>query len=342
MAGPAGGDDNDHHPPATINGGRRESTVPFAANEELQRCVQTLLYTSKLLYPKYPATYFPLATFLEYMKRFKRLTTGNKQNRFKLRPMPDHLFDQLLQGQPGNEDTIYSDHTVFVCDRIYKRLVPQDNSLNWAQLTVLLNATSSEEEESSSSIHVIRGSANPKMTVPIVRVRHCQHASVFVKESIFENFLAKFALPTAFQALDCTLAKFDLKANAVPELITSASIMVVNHPYDLPNDLLDHILRCYFTRPRYLFTHFTYALPLTEALIGNHFFSRYHQLFASLRTLHIRCPQLESKASNKFEMHGIVLKSLTSLKEVPSQVVLVIRLVDWINRSTEIRLMLIE
>lgn len=290
---------------------RRKSTVPFPANEEVQKCVHTLLYTSKLLFPKYPASYFPLSAFLEFMQRFKRIT--GRSNRFKVRPMPDHLFDAMVAQQNGSEDTIYSDHTIFVSDRIYKKLVTQDN-LNWLQLTLLLNSTSSEED---SQLNMIRGSSNPKLLVPVVRVKNCQAASVFMKESIFENFLAKLCLP-GFRALDCELSRFDLKENEIPELITSASIMVVNHPYELPNDLLDHILRCYFTRPRYLFTNFTYAIHLTEALIGNHFFSRYHPLFSNLGTLHIRCIKLESK-SNKFEIHGILLKSLTSLKEVPSK-----------------------
>lgn len=288
---------------------RRESTVPVAANEELLRCTQTLLYTCRLLFPQYPATYFPLSTLLDYMKRFKRITVKN--NRYKVRPMPDHLFDQLIGHQSGHDETIYSDHTILVSDRIYKKLVPQDN-LNWVQLSILLNASSED------SLDIIRGASNPKLLVPVVRVQHCQNASVFMKESIFENFLSKLSLPAAFQALDCSLARFDLKENAIPELITSASVMVVNHPYELPNDLLDHILRCYFTKPRYLFTNFTYAIALNESLIGNHFFSRYHQLFSSLRHLHIRCLKLESK-SNKFEIHGIVLKTLTSLKEVPSK-----------------------
>lgn len=290
---------------------RRSSTVAFAPNDEIQRCVQNLLYTSKLLFPQYPASYFPLSTLLEYMKLFKRLT--GKNNRFKVRPVPDHLFDLLLANQNGHEDTIYSDHTLFVCDRVYRKLVVQD-SLNWVQLTILFNPSACPEE----SLDIIRGSSNPKLLVPIVRVRHCQSASVFMKESIFENFLSKFSLSPAFKALECSLSRFDLKGNEIPELITSASVQVINHPYDLPNDLLDHILRSYFSRPRYLFTNFTYAIHLDEALIGNHFYSRYHQLFSSLRHLHIRCLKLETK-TNKFEIHGIVLKSLTSLKEVPSK-----------------------
>lgn len=291
---------------------RRKSTVPFPANEEVQKCVQTLLYTCKLRFPRYPASYFPLYTFMEYMKRFRRI--ASKRNRFKVRPMPDHLFDKLLaNSQSGGEETIYSDHAVFVSDRIYKKLVTQD-SLNWVQLTLLVSSSSADGD---STMDMVRGTHNPKLLVPLIRVKNCQAASVFMKETIFENFLIKLTLP-GYRALDCELAKFDLKENEVPELITSASVMVVNHPYDLPNDLLDHILRCYFTRPRYLFTNFTYAIHLNEALIGNHFFSRYHQLFTNLRTLHIRCLKLESK-NNKYEIHGILLKSLTSLKEVPSK-----------------------
>lgn len=292
---------------------RRESTVHIAVHDDLRRMVQTLLYTSKLLFPKYPAPYFPLFTVAQYMKRFKKLTL--KSNRFKVRPMPDLLFDQLMTAhQSNNEETIYSDHTLFVSDRIYKKLVPNDH-VNWVQLTILLNTSTASEE---GSLDIIRGCSNPKLMVPVVRVRHCQNASVFVKESIFENFLDKFSLPPSIQALDCALTKFDLKENEIPELITSASVQVINHPYELPNDLLDHILRCYFTKPRYLFTNYTYVVNLTESLLGNHFYSRYHQLFCNLKRLHIRCLKMESK-NNKFEIHGILLKSLTSLKEVPSK-----------------------
>lgn len=104
-------------------------------------------------------------------------------------------------------------------------------------------------------------------------------------------------------------------------MVSSASIAVHTQPYDLPNDLLDQILRNYFQQPRFVYSNWTYAIRLDEQLVGSHFYSRYHHLFAHLHWLHIRCAKLEALSSSA-QGCGVILKCLTTLQQVqqPQQI----------------------
>lgn len=175
-------------------------------HEDVRQCANVLLYTCKVLFPKYPPSYFPLDTFVVFMKKYQDRQRRLQGRRVRLRPMPSELADLLVQAQ--STDSILSDHTVFMGERIYKRFAQK---LNWVQLSLVTGGGGGGGADSHdasperngigganrSSFHedLVRGASgrrNPKFFVPVIEVKHCQESSIFCKETVYDQMFAKY------------------------------------------------------------------------------------------------------------------------------------------------------
>ncbi|XP_059607731.1 peroxisomal ATPase PEX6 [Phlebotomus argentipes] len=286
---------------------------------DVRSLAKMTIYVCGIVFPKYPSHTFPLFLLAEAVGRFKSLRTRLPfKKRYRLCPLPNRLSDALQK-----DNIIKSDHTIFVGSSIFGAFVPHPE-VPWVNLTVLMESRRkmAAEGQQNGIVGKILNRQNSSMLVPIVELANCQAGVIFVPESTYSNHLTKYKLPQD-HAFSVALGEFQVNHN-VPQIATKATIALINVPFDMPNELVDTILGCYFEQPRFIYRNNTYEIPLEEELLRSSCFSRHHHTFSRLKKLPFRCVSLESK-NNSYENHAIVVKNCTSLQQISSVNMLVPR-----------------
>lgn len=235
------------------------------------------------------------------------------QPKYRLIPLPKCLYAAL-----GHGEYLKSDHFVVVSDTLHDQLIVHKDC-NWMNLVFMAEDTETQSVVNPSTVvSAILKKPNASVLVSVIAAptnSKIERNSVFLSENCFQNCVTKYKLDDT-QPIWVQLQEMQ-PAQRVPQLASKATVFTINQPHEMPNDLVDEILGCFFETPRILYRNYTYEIALNDELLGTHLYVKHLHIFGRLRNLYFRCVHLES-ADNPFEICAVVVKSMTTLQQTAS------------------------
>lgn len=256
---------------------------------------------------------WPIRILLEIVHTFNQQYADKMQPKYRLIPLPKRLYSVLSQGE-----FLKSEHCVIVSESLFDQVIV-NKDCNWMNLVFM-----AEDSESQSVVYpnnavsAILKKPNASVMVSLLAApSHTQieRNSVFVSENCFQNCVAKYKLDET-QPIWVKLQEMQT-AQRVPQLSKKATVFTINQPHEMPNDVVDEILGCYFETPRILYRNYTYEIALNAELLGTPLYAKHLHIFGRLRSLYFRCVHLESE-DNPFEICAVVVKNMTTLQQTAS------------------------
>uniref|UniRef100_T1PAA0 Peroxisomal ATPase PEX6 n=1 Tax=Musca domestica TaxID=7370 RepID=T1PAA0_MUSDO len=260
--------------------------------------------------------YIQYALYVRHMKYYK--------DKFRLVPLPNTLYEHLIKTQ-----LIKSEHIVFASEDIYE-MYAESRDVNFINLTVSSGRpevdcdkssvqNGQNGNESEALVKKILKLSPHTMMVQILPVKYCKNNCLFVQENFYSNVIDRFNFTNKLpdrRRIWCKIQNLK-DQQTIPHIAVKAHVYIINNPYELPPEVSDYILSCYFDTPRILHRGHTYRIEITSDLIGTSQYAHYYLIFAYMKFLHFRCVKLEAR-SDDFEMHAVVAKGLTNLIQVAS------------------------
>lgn len=211
-----------------------------------------------------------------------------------------------------------SEHCVIVSESLFDQLIVH-KECNWMNLVFMAEDSDSQSVVNPNNVvKAILKKPNASVLVSLLAApghTQLERNSVFVSENCYQNCVTKYKLDDT-QPIWIKLQEMQ-KAQRVPQLAKKATVFTINQPHEIPNDLIDEILGCFFETPHILYRNYTYEILLDAELLGTHLYAKHLHILGRLRSLYFRCVHLESE-DNPFEICAVVVKHVTTLQQTAS------------------------
>lgn len=279
--------------------------------------ISLLLRVSQLVFHKSNARFqlWPLQILIKISHLIENSQRTNAmQPKYRLLPLPKGLYAALAKGE-----YLKSDHFVVVSDTLHDQLIVHKDS-NWMNLVFMAeDAETQTVVNPRTVVDAILKKPNASVLVSVIAAptnTKLELNSVFVNENCFQNCVTKYKLDDTQQPIWVQLQEMQ-PAQRVPQLANKATVFTINQPHEMPNDLVDEILGCFFETPRILYRNYTYEIAFNDELLGTPLYVKHLHIFGRLRHLYFRCVHLES-SDNPFEICAVVVKTMTTLQQTAS------------------------
>lgn len=235
------------------------------------------------------------------------------QPKLRLIPLPSKLYSIL-----SHDEYLQSDHYVFVSEHTHDQMIVH-KECNWMNLVFVTEESDTRNPVNGNNIvSTILKKPNVSVLVQVLAApanTPMESNCLFVNENCYHNCVTKYKLDDS-NSIMVQLQDIQTAQHA-PQLAKKATVFIINQPHEIPNDVMDEILACYFETPHILYRNYTYEIVLNKELLGTNYYAKHMPILGRLRKIYFRCVLLETE-DNPFEICAVVVKTLTTLQQSAS------------------------